>query len=68
MHNALAENEGFCNTNSIEKTDTKSKPTTIREQFFLVVLFLELIRYTYFNQKGQSPFQLTLRKPLSAIV
>ena len=31
---------------------TKSKPTTIREHFFLVVLFLELIRYTYFNQKG----------------
>ena len=52
MHNALAENEGFCNTNSIEKTDTKSKPTTIREHFFLVVIYLELIRYTYFNQKG----------------
>ena len=49
---ALAENEGFCNTNSIEKTDTKSKPTTIREHFFIVVIFLELIRYTYFNQKG----------------
>ena len=35
-----------------EKTDTKSKPTTIREHFFLVVIFLKLIRYTYFNQKG----------------
>ena len=46
MHNALAENEGFCNTNSIEKTDTKSKPTTIREHFFLVVIFLELILAT----------------------
>ena len=46
MHNALAEIEGFCNTNSIEKTDTKSKPTTIREHFFLVVIFLELILAT----------------------
>ena len=43
MHNALTENEGFCNTN---KTDTKSKPTTIREHFFLAVIFLELILAT----------------------
>ena len=46
MHNALTENEGFCNTNSIDKTDTKSKPTTIREHFFLAVIFPELILAT----------------------
>ena len=46
MHNALTENEGFCNTNSIDITDTKSKPTTIREHFFLAVIFLELILAT----------------------
>ena len=31
------------NTDSIDKTDTKSKPTTVREDFFLIFMFLELI-------------------------
>ena len=28
------------NTDSIDKTDTKSKPTTVREDFFLIFMFL----------------------------
>ena len=34
------------NTDSIDKTDTKSKPTTVREDFFLIFMFLELILAT----------------------
>ena len=34
------------NTDSIDKTDIKSKPTTVREDFFLIFMFLELILAT----------------------